>query len=199
MLALPPAPAPAPRRQVFAGTAVAGAAAAMLIGGQLAVWWRFREASPLQEGSDGLIKAWLPKNVTIPGVPTNIMLVTMVGVCLMAQYAVYAAKRADPKNTVLGLGIVLVMGLAVLNAQVFVYSQIEMPIAEGGAYAALFYAVTGTFMVLLLGALAFTMVTGFRYLAGRTSDTEIVSSLALFWYILTGIYIAVWFTIYVTK
>ena len=54
-------------------------------------------------------------------------------------------------------------------------------------------------MVLLFAALAFTMVTAFRYLAGRTSDIEIVSSLALFWYILTGIYIAVWFVIYVTK
>jgi cytochrome c oxidase subunit 3 len=198
MLALPPAPAPAPRRQVFAGTAVAGAAATMLIGGQLAVWWRFREASPLREGSDGLVKAWLPENVTIPGVPTNIMLVTMFVLCLMAQYAVYAAKRADRTNTALGLGIVMVMGLAVLNAQVFVYTQIELPIAEG-AYASLFYAVTGTFVALLLGALAFTMVTAFRYLAGRTSDTEIVSSLALFWYILTGIYTAVWFVIYVTK
>ena len=77
MLALPPAPAPAPRRQVFAGTAVAGAAATMLIGGQLAVWWRFREASPLREGSDGLVKAWLPEDRQHSGVPTNIMLVTM--------------------------------------------------------------------------------------------------------------------------
>jgi cytochrome c oxidase subunit 3 len=183
---------------VFAGTAVAGAAATMLIGGQLAVWWRFREASPLREGSDGLVKAWLPESVSIPGVPTNIMLVTMFILCLMAQYAVYAAKRADPTNTALGLGIVMVMGLAVLNAQVFVYTEMEMPIADG-AYASLFYAITGTFVVLLLGALAFTMVTAFRYLAGRTSDTEIVSSLALFWYILTGIYTAVWFVIYVTK
>ena len=91
MLALPPAPAPAPRRQVFAGTAVAGAAATMLIGGQLAVWWRFREASPLREGSDGLVKAWLPENVTIPGVPTNIMLVTMF--VLLPDGAVRGLRR----------------------------------------------------------------------------------------------------------
>ncbi|MGD9701861.1 MAG: cytochrome c oxidase subunit 3 [Acidimicrobiia bacterium] len=198
MLALPPAPAPAPRRQVLAGTAIAGAAAAMLIGGQLAVWWRFREASPLREGSDGLVKSWLPEKVSIPGVPTNIMLITMCVLCLMAQYAVYAAKRADRTNTALGLGIVAIMGLAVLNGQVFVYSQMELPITDG-AYSSLFYAITGTFVVLLLAALAFTIVTAFRYLAGRTADTEVVSSLALFWYILTGIYIAVWFVIYVTK
>ena len=123
MLALPPAPAPAPRRQVLAGTAVAGAAAAMLVGGQLAVWWRFREASPLREGADGLVKDWKPESVKIPEVPSNIMLITLVVLCLMAQYALYSAKRRDRGNTILGLGLVALLGLATLNAQAFVYSQ----------------------------------------------------------------------------
>ena len=198
MLALPPAPAPAPRRQVLAGTAVAGAAAAMLVGGQLAVWWRFREASPLREGADGLVKDWQPENVKIPEVPSNIMLITLVVLCLMAQFALYSAKRRDRGNTILGLGLVALLGLATLNAQAFVYSQMELPVADG-AYSSLFYAITGTFVVLLLAALVFTVVTTFRYLAGRTAEIEIVSSLTLFWYILTGIFIAVWFVIYVTK
>ena len=42
MLALPPASQPAPRRQVFVGTAVAGAAGFMLIGGMMATWLKFR-------------------------------------------------------------------------------------------------------------------------------------------------------------
>lgn len=198
MLALPPAPAPAPRRQVLTGTAAAGAAAAMLVGGQLAIWWRFREAAPLREGGSGLVRGWIPEDVEIPGVPTNIMLFTLIGLCLMAQYAVYAAKRADRGNTLLGLAVVLVMGLATVNAQAFVYSEMEMPIA-GGAYQAMFYAVTGTFLVLVVTAIAFTTVTMFRYLGGRTAEREIVSAQALYWYIITGIFIAVWFVIYVTK
>jgi len=198
MLALPPAPAPAPRRRLLAATAVAGAAAAMLVGGQLAVWWRFREAAPLREGGDGLIRGWIPEDVKIPGVPTNIMLLTLVGLCLMAQFAVYAAQRSDRANTLLGLGVVIVMGLATLNAQAFVYSQMEMPIA-GGAYQAMFYAITGTFVVLLLCAITYTVVTAFRYLGGRTADREVVAAQALFWYIITGIFTAVWFVIYVTK
>jgi heme/copper-type cytochrome/quinol oxidase subunit 3 len=198
MLALPPAPAPAPRRQVLAGTAIAGAAATMLVGGQLAVWWRFREAAPLRQGGSGLIKDWMPKKVTVPMVPANIMLFTLVAVCLMAQYAAYAAKRGDRANTGLGLGIVTVMGLAALNAQVFIYTQMNVSITAG-AFESLFYAITGTFVVLLLIALTFTITTAFRYLGGRTAEHEIVTSVTLFWYILTGIFCAVWFVVYVTK
>ena len=43
MHALPAAPAPPPRRQVFVGTALAGVATVMLIGGMLAVWVLQRE------------------------------------------------------------------------------------------------------------------------------------------------------------
>ena len=42
-LALPPGPAPAPRRQIFVGTALACVAGTMLIGGQLAIWALIRD------------------------------------------------------------------------------------------------------------------------------------------------------------
>ena len=42
MIALPSAPAPEPRRQVFVGTAVAVAAVASLVGGMLALYLRMR-------------------------------------------------------------------------------------------------------------------------------------------------------------
>ena len=63
----------------------------------------------------------------------------------------------------------------------------------------MFYALTGSFFVLLIVGLVFTVVTAFRHFGGRTADHEVVTSHALFWYILTVIYIAVWFVVYVTK
>ena len=42
-LALPAGPAPAPRRQIFVGTALACVAGTMLIGGQLAIWALIRD------------------------------------------------------------------------------------------------------------------------------------------------------------
>jgi heme/copper-type cytochrome/quinol oxidase subunit 3 len=199
MLALPPAPAPAPRRQLLVGTAFAGAATAMFFGGMLAVWLRFRNAAPLKTASNGdLIKDWIPKGVEVHQVAANLMLMTMVSACVMVQMSVYAAKRDDKVHAGLGFGIAALMALAVVNAQAFMYGQMGVPIRDG-LYHSMFYAVTGSWMLLVIALLVATAVTAFRYLGGRTRDREVVASLALFWYVSTAIYFAVWFVVYVTK
>jgi heme/copper-type cytochrome/quinol oxidase subunit 3 len=198
MLALPPAPAPAPRRQVLTATALGGAAAAMLMGGMLAVWFRFRNAQQLVPAQDDFVPDWLPKGVKVPMVPANTLLVTMFVGCLMGQFAVYSAKRADRTNTTIGLGVLAVIGAAVINAQAVIYARMEVSIYEG-AYGPMFYAVTGTFVVLTIIAVTFAVLAIFRYLSGRSTGHEMVSAATLYWYILTGIFCALWFVVYVTK
>ena len=63
----------------------------------------------------------------------------------------------------------------------------------------MFYAVTGTFVALLIVGLVFTVVTAFRYLGGRTSEREIISAHAMYWYFLSAMYVVLWFVVYVTK
>jgi heme/copper-type cytochrome/quinol oxidase subunit 3 len=190
--ALPPAPAPPPRRQVFVGTALAGVATLMLIGGMLAVWVLQRERALDAEGF------WVPEDVTIPEVPTNVMLIGLLALVVFAQWAVYAARRGDKAHAALALGLVGLLGLAVINAQAYVWNQIEMPILDGG-YPGMFYAVTGTMTALLIAGVAYTGVTAFRYLGGRVTDREVVAAHALYWYVLTTAFCAVWFVVYVTK
>jgi heme/copper-type cytochrome/quinol oxidase subunit 3 len=190
--ALPPAPAPPPRRQVFVGTALAGVATLMLIGGMLAVWVLQRERALDAEGF------WVPEDVTIPEVPTNVMLIGLLALVVFAQWAVYAARRGEKVHTGLALGLVGLLGLAVINAQAYVWNRIEMPIADGG-YPGMFYAVTGTMTVLLIVGVMYTAVTAFRYLGGRVSDREVVAAHALYWYVLATAFSAVWFVVYVTK
>jgi cytochrome c oxidase subunit 3 len=199
MYALPAAPAPAPRRQVIIGTAFAAAAFSMFFGGMLAVWMRFRNAAPLKESSSGkLIADWIPKDVSVHDVAANLMLMTMVAGCVMAQMAVYSAKRGDRTHTALALGISILMALAVINAQAFEYNQMAVAI-DGGVYQSMFYAITGSFVALMIGLIVFSTVGAFRYLGGRTQDRELLAAHALFWYASTAIYAAVWFFIYVTK
>jgi heme/copper-type cytochrome/quinol oxidase subunit 3 len=192
MQALPAAPVPAPRRQVFVGTALAGVAAIMLMGGMLAVWVLQRERSIDAVGT------WVPEGITIPEVPTNVMLIGIWSLTVFAQWAVYAARRRDKVHTGLALGLVAVIVLALINAQAFVWNQIELPIAEGG-YPGMFYAVTGTMTALLVIGLGYTGVTAFRYLGGRIDDNEILSAHALFWYVLATVFSAVWLIVYVVK
>ena len=192
MHALPAAPPPPPRRQVLVGTALAGVATVVLVGGMLAVWVLQRERAIDAEGT------WLPEGVTIPEVPTNVMLIGVWALVVFAQWATYAARRGDRIHTGLALGIVAVVTLALINAQAFVYNQIELPVAETG-YAAMFYAITGTVVALFIAGLVFTAVTAFRFLGGRTSDRELVAAHTLYWYVLATVFSAVWLIVYVTK
>jgi heme/copper-type cytochrome/quinol oxidase subunit 3 len=193
MLALPAAPAPAPRRQLLVGTSLACAAAATFYGGMLALYLRFRESVI---GTPGGV--WRPKGVKIPEVPTNTMLIAFLGVFVFAQWAVYAARRDHKTYAALAIGLTALLGLAVINAQAFVYTQMEVGFHDG-TYAMFFYALTGTFILLTIVGIAFSIVTAFRFLGGRTNDREIVTAHAIYWYFLGTAFAALWLVVYVTK
>jgi len=199
MLALPPASQPAPRRQVFVGTAVAGAAGFMLIGGMMATWLKFRADAPVRESlKRGFIKDWMPEKIVVPEVAANMMLLGLFVICIMAQWAVYSAKRNDRTHTGLALGVTALLALASINAQIAIWTQMGVG-ANDGAFHSMFYAATGTMTALMLSGLAYTAVAAFRYLGGRTKEVELVSAHALYWYFLTAAFSALWFVIYVQK
>ena len=199
-IALPPAADPAPRRQVFVATAIASSAMVMMVSGMLAVWMKFRAAAPTRASSDGLyqIKDWLPADIKIPEVAANTMFSTFFVACLMAQWAVYSAKRKDSGHRSLALLITSVIGVAIINAQVAVWSQMGIGVRDG-AYQTMFYAVTGTMVVLVAIGIAFGVAAYFRSVGGRSDDLQVVSAHALYWYVLTAAFTAVWFLVYVQK
>lgn len=189
--ALPAPAAPPARRQLLVGTALAGVAGSMMVAGMLAIWLLQR-----QQVVD--LGERFPGDYVIAEVPTNIMFITALVICVFAQWAVYAAKRADRMNTGLALGVTGVLAVAFINAQAFVYVQMGIPIADGG-YAVLFYAITGTVVALAGIGIVFTVVAAFRFLGGRIREHELVSALALYWYFFAAIFSAVWLIVYVTK
>ena len=198
--ALPAGPQPAPRRQLLVGTGLVSAAGALLIGGMLSIWLRFREAAPLRESSDGLkqIKDWLPKDIAMAEVLTNVGLATVGIACIMAQWAVYSSRRRDSGHTNMALGMTLLMGLALVNALIAVYPEMEIVLADG-AYQTMFYAITGTLIALIVGGLAFTLAALFKSAGGRATNTDLMNAHALYWYFLSAAYTAVWFVVFVQK
>lgn len=190
-LALPPAAPPAPRRPVFMATALACVAGTMLVGSMLAVWVLIRERH-VDLGER------FPLDYVIHEVATNVMLITIWALCLFAQWAVYAGTRGDRAHTALALGVTGVLALAFINAQAFVWNQMGVEVADE-YYGALFYAVTGTMVAIVVAGLVFTVVAAFHSLSGRLGDTEVLTAHALFWYWAAAVYSAVWFVVYVTK
>ncbi|MEJ7720255.1 MAG: cytochrome c oxidase subunit 3 [Ilumatobacteraceae bacterium] len=106
-------------------------------------------------------------------------------------------RRGERSSAALALGATGLVAIAVVNAQAFVYSQMGLPIADT-AYGPMFYAVTGVFLVLMVVGLAFTVVTAFRVLGGR-SDGDVVAAHALYWYFVAAAFAAIWLIVYVTK
>ena len=190
-LELPPGADPAPRRQLFVATAVASVAGTMLIGGMLAIWVLLRERV-VDAGER------FPVDYIITEVASNVMLMTIWGLCLFAQWAVYSGSRGDRAHTALALGVTGVLAIAFINAQAFVYSQMEVGIKDN-YYGALFYAVTGTMLAIVIAGLVYTAVAAFRVLGGRLQETDVLSAHALYWYFAAIAYSAVWFVVYVTK
>jgi cytochrome c oxidase subunit 3 len=126
------------------------------------------------------------------------ILIGLFVICIMAQWAVYSAKRNDRTHTGLALGVTALLALASINAQIFIWTQMGVG-ARDGAFHSMFYAATGTMTALLLSGLVYTAVAAFRYLGGRTKEVELVSAHALYWYFLTAAFSALWFVIYVQK
>ena len=98
----------------------------------------------------------------------------------------------------IAFGLTILFGLMVVNAQVYTWTQMGVAVNDG-AFHTMFYAITGTMMLLLVSGLVYTAVAAFRYLGGRTKELEIVSASALYWYFLTVAFTAVWFVVYVQK
>lgn len=193
-------PRTAAKNQILLATVAAGSAAFMLMFGMLAIWMRFRDAAPLRASSNGvkMIRNWLPADIKIPEVAANTMMITLVMTCVIAQWAVYATRRSDSSHASLALAIVAVLGIAAINAQVAVYVQMGIGIHDG-AYQTLFYAITGTMTALLASGVVFSLVALFRALAGRLGDHQVMSAHAIYWYVLTAAFSAMWFIVYVQK
>jgi len=192
MHALPAAPAPAPHRQILVGTAVACAALAALFGGMFALYLRLRDQSVSATGH------WLPDGVSVPMVPANVMLCAMLPIAVFAQWAVYSAKRGDRVHTGVALWLIVLLAVAMINAQANIYARMHVP-AVGGSFNTMFYAITGSMVVLFIAGALFSAITAFRYLGGRSNDRELVTAHALYWYFLSFVFAMLWFVIYVTK
>jgi cytochrome c oxidase subunit 3 len=160
--------------------------------GMIVTWLRMRD----QTRAAG--SAWVPEDTAVPMVAANVMLLALVPLCVFAQWAFYAAKRQDRAHTGVALALVVVVALMFINAQAYIWSQMKLP-ANGGTYNSMFYALTGVLVAAAIVGVLFSAVAAFRYLGGRSTDSEVVAAHALYWYVLSAAYAVLWFVVYVTK
>ncbi len=187
-------PAPPPRpRVLLVGTVVASAAVVMAFAGMVALYLAVRAETIAETGT------WLPEGVSIPLLPGNMGLVTLVMSAFTMHWALYSIGNDDRRNTYLALGLTLVLGVAFLNGMAFYFTQIGLGVNE--PVGMLVFGIVGAHLAVVGAGLLFAALMAFRALGGQFSarDHEGIAAATLFWYVAITLYVVVWYAVFVTK
>ena len=189
---LPAAEATRPRT-VVVGALLATGAAFMAFAALVSVYVQQRQQA-LALGEE-----WFPPGTVELG-PAGMMMMTLALSVVTVQWAVQAARAEDRPHGFIALGVTLMFGAAVINQFWFVYQDTAFAIDDGRAEL-LFYAVTGSFIAMLIGAMAMLAVTTIRSLMGPFGRdlAQAVQASALFWHMCVLSYFLVWYVVFITK
>jgi len=185
--------APEPRRSVLlTGTFLAIAAGTMLVGGLLAAYFAAREAVLAGGGEWGLEAGDMPNSAL--GVTYMALLLSS----FTAQWAVWAIKVGERRQTYVAVGVTMLLGLAFVNGLSFCYTQLGFEAGES-TYANVVYAASGTHLVLVVAALVLFLTMGFRVLGGQfgPGNAGFVTSAVSVWHFVVAaggvVYWCLWF------
>jgi heme/copper-type cytochrome/quinol oxidase subunit 3 len=116
------------------------------------------------------------------------------------QWALWAVARNDRANAYVALGLTTLFGVAVINSQYWLYQQMDLGIADS-VQAVLIYAISGSFIALLVSAMVYLAVVTFRTLGGQYGphQHDAVTGAAIYWYVMVAVFAVIWLAVYVTK
>jgi heme/copper-type cytochrome/quinol oxidase subunit 3 len=190
------APPPAPRRPrvLFTAAAFGAAGSALVVLSMLAVYLQVR-GDFLDSGA-----SYLPDDILLPLTPGGMGMVTLAMSLVSVAWAVWALRRDDRPHAYLAIGLTLLLGVAFINATVYLYTQLGIALTAS-ATGGLLIIVTATHLVMVVVGMVFIAVMGFQSLGGQLTgrDAEGMSAAALYWYVTVAVYTAIYYGIYITK
>ena len=177
------------RRQTVAGAAFAAASSAMLVVLLLGNYLEIRSAS--EKFFDGVSMPLAQPNVMFWGLGLSV---------LSIQWAVWAIARDERSQAYWAIGITALLGLSFLNSTWYLMSLSDLAVGvqpEAGAT----FAVVGAHVAMVLVGLLMVAVMAFRTFGGQFSSRypDGWSAAALYWHTTVGVYVLVWYAVYVTK
>lgn len=178
------------RDSTLFGMAMVVVADAMVFVGLLAAYYALRAQAFV----------WPPKGVDngtyLPAVVTLTVLMTMA----TAQWAVYAVRRDDQRNCLWALGITMVLGLAIVNAEWYDYGRLGFSISKH-SYGTMHYLLTGFHLVNVIAGIVMLGVVAVRILAGDYDSKrhDAVRAVALFWQFVSFAWIVVVFALVIYR
>jgi heme/copper-type cytochrome/quinol oxidase subunit 3 len=193
-LATAPPPEPRRPRLLLIGSAFGSVSSALVVLSTLAVYLQVRDDF-LDSGT-----AATPEGFVLPLTPGGMCMVTLLMSLVTVSWAVWALRRDDRPHAYVAVGLTLLFGIAFVNATVYLYQQIALPLTFSGL-GGLFYVVTGAHLVMVVVGMVFVGAMGFQSLGGQLTgrDADGMSAAALYWYVTVAVYSAIYYGIYITK
>lgn len=187
--AQPSAPTFPKRRQSVVGAALFAAASAMVVIVLLANYLAVRG------GSDTFFA-----EASIPLTQPNVMFWGLALSVLSMQWVVWAIARDERQQAYWAIGITALLGLAYLNSTWYLMSQSELAVGTQAAAAPTF-AVVGAHVAMMVVSLGMLAVMAFRTFGGQFSSRypDGWSATAVYWHTMVGVYVLLWYAVYITK
>lgn len=181
-------------RVLLVGTAFASVAAAMVIVAMVGNYLLERAAVVNAGGT------WLPDGANLPLSQPNVIFFGLLGSSITIQWAVSAVRNDDRINSYLALGLTFLFGVGFVNMTAYFLAQSNL-VAASDPQAVLILTLSGTHLVMMLAAMAFVALMGFRALAGGYDSRQYdgIAAAALFWHVMVAMYAIIWIAVYVTK
>lgn len=194
-LATAPPPEPRRPRVLLIGSAFGSVASALVVLTTLAVYLQVRDDFLDAGGTGGI-----PDDFILPLTPGGMGMVTLLMSAVTVSWAVWALRRDDRPHAYLAVGVTILLGIAFINATVYLYQSLALPLTASGL-GGLLYIVTGSHLVMTVVGLVFVAAMGFQSLGGQLTgrDAEGMSAAALYWYVNVAVYAVIYYGVYITK
>jgi heme/copper-type cytochrome/quinol oxidase subunit 3 len=171
-------------------TIVAGVAVVMVFAGLIGAYLALKAAPG----------AFLPKDVKFDNYTSSTLVITAVMASVMIEWAAYGIRKGFRGQSLFAFGITTMLGIAFLNALNYLIQK--LPFGAGASpYATVVYAMLAlAFAVALIGLFS-VILTALRAAGHQltTDNYQLARVAAFLWHVATISWLAVYYTIYITK
>lgn len=169
---------------------VAGAGVATLIGGLVAAYLALKAAPG----------DFIPEDTSFDNYTASTLLITALMAMVTVEWGLYGIRKGFRGQALFAFGITTLLGVAFLNALYYLITQLPFE-AASSPYAGIVTALLVVAFAIALAGVIAVILTGLRAVGHQltTDNLHVGRAGALVWHIAAVAWIAVYYTVYVTK
>ena len=169
---------------------VGGAGVATLIGALVAAYLALKAAP----------REFIPEGVSFDNYTASTLTITALMAMVTVEWGLYGIRKSFRGQALFAFGITVLLGVAFLNALYYLINQLPFEPASSPYAGVVTAMLVVAFGVAVIGLLA-VVLTWLRAIGHQltTDNLQVGRAGALVWHIATVAWVAVYYTVYVTK